>query len=171
MDEIDQQIQAELAELEALDAADARGEYVPLPVNAVPPPPEGWFPCPCCGHQTFGEIGEYEICAVCFWEDDLYQLRVPWAGVGANGVCLMEAQANYRRYGAMEERFVTKVRPAAPDEPLDPGFRPVDLTRDSFEGPQVTREQPVDLSGLYWWRPDYWRRDEPPTGQFFTPHW
>ncbi|MER6914790.1 CPCC family cysteine-rich protein [Streptomyces sp. NPDC000594] len=71
MDEIDQQILAELtelaelAELDALGAACARGEYVPLPVNTLPPPPEGWFPCPCCGHQMFGGLGEYEICAVC----------------------------------------------------------------------------------------------------------
>ncbi|WDN57574.1 hydrolase (plasmid) [Streptomyces clavuligerus] len=137
-------------------------------MSTEPPPPEGWFPCPCCGHQMFSGVGDYEICAVCSWEDDLVQLRVPWS-FGANAVCLMEAQANYRRYGAMEERFVTKVRPAAPNEPLDPGFRPVDLARDSFERLGDTGPLPSDLSVLYWWRPSYWRRSEPPTGQFFTP--
>ena len=26
--------------------------------------------CPCCGCLTLGERGGYEICPVCFWEDD-----------------------------------------------------------------------------------------------------
>jgi len=28
------------------------------------------FTCPCCGYPTLGERGGYEICNVCFWEDD-----------------------------------------------------------------------------------------------------
>ncbi|MFF1900798.1 CPCC family cysteine-rich protein [Streptomyces sp. NPDC058206] len=36
------------------------------------------FPCVCCGHLTLGEPpGSYEICSVCFWEDDRVQLRWP----------------------------------------------------------------------------------------------
>lgn len=27
-------------------------------------------PCPCCGRKTIGERGNYEICTVCWWEDD-----------------------------------------------------------------------------------------------------
>jgi hypothetical protein len=26
--------------------------------------------CPCCGYRTLSERGGYEICSVCFWEDD-----------------------------------------------------------------------------------------------------
>ncbi len=26
--------------------------------------------CPCCGRRTIGERGSYEICMVCWWEDD-----------------------------------------------------------------------------------------------------
>src|SRR5690606_15709062 len=26
--------------------------------------------CPCCGHPTLGERAGFEICPVCFWEDD-----------------------------------------------------------------------------------------------------
>lgn len=26
--------------------------------------------CPCCGYRTIKERGCYEICAVCYWEDD-----------------------------------------------------------------------------------------------------
>ncbi|WP_286674588.1 CPCC family cysteine-rich protein, partial [Clostridium sp. ZBS4] len=28
------------------------------------------FACPCCLYQTIKERGRYEICPVCFWEDD-----------------------------------------------------------------------------------------------------
>ena len=28
------------------------------------------IPCPCCGYQTLGSRGEYQICSVCWWEDD-----------------------------------------------------------------------------------------------------
>ena len=26
--------------------------------------------CPCCGYPTLSERGRYEICGLCFWEDD-----------------------------------------------------------------------------------------------------
>lgn len=26
--------------------------------------------CPCCGMPTLGERAKYEICSLCFWEDD-----------------------------------------------------------------------------------------------------
>src|SRR3569833_2977032 len=28
------------------------------------------FRCPCCGVRTLIERGGYDICSVCFWEDD-----------------------------------------------------------------------------------------------------
>ena len=31
---------------------------------------EGPSPCPCCGYLTLDERGGYEICPVCYWEDD-----------------------------------------------------------------------------------------------------
>jgi hypothetical protein len=159
VDRFDEQIRAEMAALEALEAADARGEVVADSGAVPPPPPGGWFPCPCCGHQMFGEMGAYEICSVCFWEDDLAQLRSPSMGGGPNAVCLVEAQRNYQRVGAMEERFVRNVRPPRDDEPLDPGWRPIDPDRDSFEEPNSRAPMPEDLTALYWWRPNYWRRN------------
>lgn len=27
-------------------------------------------PCPCCGYRTIGERGNFEICRICWWEDD-----------------------------------------------------------------------------------------------------
>lgn len=35
------------------------------------------YKCPCCGFYTFDEKpnGNYDICPVCFWEDDPIQLE------------------------------------------------------------------------------------------------
>jgi len=121
------------------------------------------FPCVCCGHLTLREPpGSYEICSVCYWEDDRVQLRWPnWAG-GANRPSLTEAQEKFREFGASEERFVSKVRSPREDEPLDRNWRPIDPERDHFE-PLGMQEAawPDDCTVLYWWRyrdPGVWRR-------------
>ncbi len=119
------------------------------------------FPCPCCGHRMFGEPpGSYDICSVCFWEDDPIQLRWPdWVG-GANAPCLIEAQRAYAEMGAMEFRFTGLVRGAAADEPLDAGWRVIDPAVDDFEPRGVAeRPWPDDRTALYWWRPTFWRAD------------
>src|SRR5262249_41653279 len=92
------------------------------------------FPCPCCGHIVFGEPPDsYDLCPICFWEDENVQLRWPdWAG-GANRPSLIDSQRNYRETGAMELRFTGKVRQPRPHEPIDEGWRAIDPTLDSFE--------------------------------------
>ncbi|HEX2133867.1 MAG TPA: CPCC family cysteine-rich protein [Actinophytocola sp.] len=123
-------------------------------------PSESGYPCPCCGHATFSEPpGSYEICDVCFWEDDAVQLRWPdWSG-GANGPSLIDAQRNCAELGATEVRFTGLVRQATASEPLDAGWRLIDLVVDNFEprGSQMV-PWPEDRTTLYWWRPTYWRR-------------
>ncbi|MCQ2468836.1 MAG: hypothetical protein MJ100_03405 [Ruminococcus sp.] len=32
------------------------------------------FRCLCCGYRTVDVRGEFDICPICFWEDDLYIL-------------------------------------------------------------------------------------------------
>ncbi|MGW3831410.1 CPCC family cysteine-rich protein [Streptomyces microflavus] len=92
------------------------------------------YPCPCCGHRVLDAMpGSYEICPVCFWEDDGVQFRWPTMAGGANNVSLIEAQRNYQNFGACDQHGRRFVRPPAEDEPLDPAWRPIDLTRDSFE--------------------------------------
>jgi hypothetical protein len=74
--------------------------------------------CPCCGCKTLSERGGFEICPVCFWEDDGQDDHdADDVRGGPNGaLSLTEARVNYRRFGACEERLIGSVRPAQPAE-------------------------------------------------------
>ena len=76
------------------------------------------YKCPCCGYKTLDERGGYDICSVCFWEDDgqdnhdAHIIRG-----GPNGfLSLTQARENYKNFSACEERFITKVRSPKPVE-------------------------------------------------------
>ncbi|MGQ0841426.1 CPCC family cysteine-rich protein [Actinokineospora sp.] len=108
------------------------------------------FPCPCCGRVVHAqEPGSQGVCPVCFWEDDIVQLASPEFADGANRISLIQAQRNYQVYAACELRFRSKVRYADVDEPLDFGFRYIDLDHDRFDSP---RQDCAPRSSLYWWR-------------------
>ena len=68
--------------------------------------------CPCCGHLTLSESAAYEICGVCFWEDEGQDgSGADTIGGGPNGnLSLTTAQENYRAYGACERRYIVNVR-------------------------------------------------------------
>ena len=51
--------------------------------------------CPCCGENTINELGEYEICSVCDWEDDPGQSEYPDDDAGANTISLNEARVQW----------------------------------------------------------------------------
>ena len=76
------------------------------------------YPCRCCGYYTLDEepVGSYEICPVCFWEDDPVQDRDPEFAGGANEPSLNEARRNFRELGACEARLLPYVRPPRQDE-------------------------------------------------------
>ena len=75
-------------------------------------------PCPCCGYLTFDDDspGSYDICEVCFWEDDPVQFEDPTYEGGANDVSLEEARRNYTEFGACSREFIKNVRKPNPDE-------------------------------------------------------
>lgn len=74
--------------------------------------------CPCCGYYTFIEIerGNYDICPVCFWEDDFEQEKNPYYDGGANRVSLVTARINFKKYGACEQEMVKYCRPPKENE-------------------------------------------------------
>ncbi|MEE4546258.1 CPCC family cysteine-rich protein [Streptomyces sp. V4-01] len=120
------------------------------------------YSCVSHGRLTMdGPPGSYEICPVCFWEDDQVQLRWPDWAIGANPRTSLIAQRNFEAFGASHERFLEHVRPPTEDEPLDRSWRPIDPDRDRFEPQGVQLAAwPDDRTVLYWWRyrnPGFWR--------------
>ncbi len=82
------------------------------------PKDEGRSRCACCGYRTIEACADYEICPVCFWEDD---------GQGDDDAdevrhgpnhetSLTEARRNFREFGACSRHFLQHVRQPKPDE-------------------------------------------------------
>ncbi|GAB2470014.1 membrane protein [Hymenobacter qilianensis] len=78
----------------------------------------GYYQCPCCAYYTFQEpaTGHYDICPVCYWEDDPIQHADPAYEGGANQVSLNQARINYRDLGVTEPPFKRYVRPPKQEE-------------------------------------------------------
>lgn len=74
------------------------------------------YKCPCCGYYTLKELGVYDICPVCYWEDDPFQIEDPDLEEQANTVSLNQAKENYKKFGACEERLKKYVRQPKKDE-------------------------------------------------------
>ena len=74
------------------------------------------YRCPCCGYLTLPGAGSYDICPVCFWEDDPIQEDDPDFEGGANDLSLNESRRNYELFGACEQRFCEGVRKPLPEE-------------------------------------------------------
>jgi Cysteine-rich CPCC len=56
------------------------------------------FECPCCAQKTLEDRFGFDLCPVCFWEDDWDQSEH-----SSNHISLTEAQRNYAAYGACKE--------------------------------------------------------------------
>jgi hypothetical protein len=86
------------------------------------------FPCPCCGYKTFSHKpnGSYDICEVCFYEDNPNQLEEPDYKGGANPMSLRQAQQNFLKFGACDREMLRNVRPPAKDEQRDENWKPLD---------------------------------------------
>ena len=67
---------------------------------------------------TLQTRGAYEICSVCFWEDDGQDNHDAddVRGGPNRELSLAQARENFRRIGAADERGLKHVRPARPDE-------------------------------------------------------
>ncbi len=75
------------------------------------------YKCPCCGYYTFEKKERaYDICPVCFWEDDPEQFNNPTMPRGANHVSLTEARINFKHFGACDTEMKKYVRGVKKDE-------------------------------------------------------
>lgn len=125
------------------------------------------FPCPVCGYLIFREPpGSYDICPICFWEDDIVQLAFPDMGGGANSVSLIEAQINFIKFGAIESRFKEDVRPVSEKDRRDQLWRPI-MEKDIYlrwnsDEDRARWDAYKDNFSprLYYWRNDYWLKQK-----------
>ncbi|QGQ93782.1 hypothetical protein EHS13_02115 [Paenibacillus psychroresistens] len=83
------------------------------------------YTCPCCGYRAFDEepSGTFDICDICYWEDDNLMNENPDYWGGANGVCLRQAQRNFIKFGVSEKNYLNNVDKY--DYEKDPLWKPV----------------------------------------------
>ena len=84
------------------------------------------YRCPCCRSLTLHGRGGFEMCPVCWWEDDGQDDHdAPVVRGGPNGrISLAEARENYRRFGASEACYAGSVRKPQPEEMESPPLAP-----------------------------------------------
>lgn len=102
-----------------LAGPDGEDRALPEPfVNVHCGPDGGPFACPCCASRTLPARGQYELCPVCFWEDDGQDDHdADLVRLGPNGpLSLTQARANYVAFGACQAAFLEQVRSPTADE-------------------------------------------------------
>ncbi len=74
--------------------------------------------CPCCGYRIFREetISTYDICPICFWEDESLVKKSIDEAYGPNHVSLTQAQRNFLDFGAKEKKTEENTREPKEDE-------------------------------------------------------
>ena len=79
--------------------------------------------CPCCGYNTFNPENrlDYDICSICFWEDDPDQFKFIH-DTGANRVSLVQARENFKNFGACEEEMKKNTRRVTHLDRRDPNY-------------------------------------------------
>lgn len=84
------------------------------------------YTCPCCGYEVFeSSPGSYDICPICFWEDDALQLFFPFSEGGANDCSLVEAQVGFVQFGACKKSMSSNVRQPTLEDRRDPLWFPL----------------------------------------------
>lgn len=60
--------------------------------------------CPVCDYFSLPKRGDYDICRICFWEDDGLDVDRLDVHSGPNHATLREARANFLRVGACDPK-------------------------------------------------------------------
>jgi Cysteine-rich CPCC len=84
----------------------------------APPHARPTYRCPCCRFLTLYARGGFEICPVCYWEDDGQDdadADSQWGG--PNGVLsLTEARKNYSQFKTCDPKFIERCREPRAEE-------------------------------------------------------
>lgn len=91
--------------------------------------------CPCCGNRTLDPYnrGYYDICPVCFWEDESAENDNPEKASEVNHISLIETRKNFNKYGACKKELVKYVRKPNEDEKVIDNISDLDVKIDDNE--------------------------------------
>ena len=67
--------------------------------------------CPCCDYFSLTARASYDICAICYWEDDGQDLDRLDEVSGPNHITLREARRNFEHIGACDQAALALVTP------------------------------------------------------------
>jgi hypothetical protein len=83
-----------------------------------PDEPNKTYRCPCCNFKTLHGRAGFEICEVCFWEDDGQDDGdADVIRGGPNGILsLSQARRNFATSRVSDLSFISNVRPPLPHE-------------------------------------------------------
>ena len=74
--------------------------------------PEGRFQCVCCDYYTVVERHSFEVCQVCYWEDDGTTMAGLEVESRANHMTLLAARKSFEAIGAIDQSAVSLVASA-----------------------------------------------------------
>jgi len=77
----------------------------------TPPGPADLLQCPCCDFFTLPARGDYDICPVCFWEDDGIDVDRPDVRSGPNHMTLRQGRHDFSGLGACDPDMLPHVLP------------------------------------------------------------
>lgn len=81
--------------------------------------------CLCCGYKTLDIDMHFDICDICFRQDEPICHRDPYFVGGANGdVSLHQAQQNFIDFGACDKESVDSVRKPTNEDEYDDNWKP-----------------------------------------------
>ena len=59
-------------------------------------PRNGKYQCACCLNYVFDELGSYDFCPICGWQDESLQNEYMDYGGGANEMSIRQARAAFK---------------------------------------------------------------------------
>lgn len=95
-------------------------------------------PCPCCGYKTLPSRADYDLCPVCWWEDEGVE---PWEYSGPNARTLIEAQQEFLADTRPYRLRPGKVRAPKQGEERDPEWKPFELTGEVMARVHAAKEE------------------------------
>lgn len=99
-----------------VDALEARfgnvsNAYLTAAFGDVDGPEPSLLACPCCGFRTLERRGHYDICPVCFWEDDGSDDVARYSS--PNHMTLADGRRNVAEHGVYDRKHTSRVHPEA----------------------------------------------------------